>query len=222
MQKLEKAIGYSFRHPELLREALSHSSYANETLKNALKCYERLEFLGDSILGFVTADYLYRSFPETREGELSKIRAELVCETALARCARKLGLGEYLLLGRGEEQLGGREKNSILADVVEAVLAAIYLDGGFTPASAFVRNIVLADAVVTIRDNRDYKSLLQERVQRTPGHQLSYELLEESGPDHDKRFTVRVLLDGEPMGTGTGTSKKRAEQAAARAACGEE
>lgn len=215
MQTLEQAIGYSFRDRKLLEQALSHSSYANEVLKNGLKSYERLEFLGDSILGFVTADYLYRHFSGLHEGELTKLRAELVCEKSLVLSAQELHLGDWLRLGKGEEAGGGRTRASIIADVVESIIAAIYLDGGFAPAKEFVYRFVLADAQKRIRLNADYKTLLQELVQRKKDQLLEYRLLSETGPDHEKEFSVSVELNGVTVGEGTGTSKKRAEQEAA-------
>lgn len=218
MRSLQETIGYSFRDPSLLETALTHTSYANEVYKDGLKSYERLEFLGDSILGFTAADYLGRTFPKLHEGELTKLRAELVCETSLAQTARALGLGDYLRLGKGEEASGGRRRVSIIADVVEAVIAAIYLDGGLEAAQRFIYTHVLTDTQARIRLNADYKTMLQELVQQKKNQVLSYELLGESGPDHDKQFTVRVLLNGVPVGEGSGTSKKRAEQAAAKAA----
>lgn len=218
MRALQEAIGYSFRDPSLLETALTHTSYANEVYKDGLRSYERLEFLGDSILGFTAADYLIGAFPELHEGELTKLRAELVCETSLAETAKKLGLGARLRLGKGEEACGGRQRVSIIADVVEAVIAAIYLDGGLTPAKRFIYDHVLVDVKARVKLNADYKTMLQELVQQKKHQQLSYELLGESGPDHDKTFSVRVLLNGTPLGFGEGSSKKRAEQAAAQKA----
>lgn len=218
MRELQKTIGYTFRDLSLLETALTHTSYANEVYKDGLRSYERLEFLGDSILGFTTADYLIAAFPELHEGELTKLRADLVCEASLAETARALGLGEHLRLGKGEEAGGGRQRVSIIADVVEAVIAAIYLDGGLLAAKRFIYEHVLVDARARIKLNADYKTMLQELVQQKKNQVLSYELLGESGPDHDKQFSVRVLLNGQPVGTGSGTSKKRAEQAAARQA----
>lgn len=218
MRALQEAIGYSFRDLSLLETALTHTSYANEVYKDGLRSYERLEFLGDSILGFTAADYLFGAFPELHEGELTKLRAELVCEASLAETAKKLDLGSYLRLGKGEEAGGGRQRASIIADVVEAVIAAIYLDGGLTAARRFIYNFVLVDVKARVQLNADYKTMLQELVQRKKNQQLSYELLGESGPDHDKTFSVQVLLNGSPIGTGEGTSKKRAEQAAAHQA----
>lgn len=218
MNELEKRIGYHFHDPSLPKMALSHSSYANEMLHDGLKSYERLEFLGDSILGFVSADFLYRTFPKLHEGELTKLRAELVCENSLSVVATQLGLGEELLLGKGEEAGGGRTRVSIIADTVESLIAAIYLDGGFEPAKAFIYRFVLADVQQKIRDNADYKTRLQEIVQRKKDQTIFYRLLGETGPDHDKQFEVAVEVNGETFGTGCGTSKKRAEQAAARQA----
>lgn len=218
MHDLEKRIGYRFQDRTLLEQALSHSSYANEVWKNGLKSYERLEFLGDSILGFVTAEYLYRTFPNDPEGDLTKLRSELVCENSLVKAAETLRLGDDLHLGKGEEGTGGRQRASILADVVESIIAAIYLDGGFSQAKRFIFSFILVDAGERVRENADYKTALQELVQRKKNQELHYELLQELGPDHDKQFQVRVLLNGTPVGVGMGTSKKRAEQAAAREA----
>ena len=218
MRTLQEAIGYSFRDLSLLETALTHTSYANEVYKDGLRSYERLEFLGDSILGFTAADYLFTTFPGLHEGELTKLRAELVCETSLAQTAKKLGLGEHLHLGKGEEACGGRQRVSIIADVVEAVIAAIYLDGGLDAARRFIYDHVLVDVKTRVKLNADYKTMLQELAQKKKNQKLSYECLAESGPDHDKTFTVRVLLNGTPIGTGEGSSKKRAEQAAAQQA----
>lgn len=214
---LQKALGYHFRNPVLLEQALTHTSYANENRFNRITHNERLEFLGDSILGFVVADYLYRNFPSRLEGDLTRMRAELVCERSLAVMARELHLGEALRLGKGEERNGGRSRDSILSDACEAILAAAYLDGGFEAAKGIVYRYVL-DRVADAGHTRDYKTLLQELVQREKGQSLSYHLLEESGPDHDKTFIVEVLRNGLPVGTGTGRSKKLAEQAAAHEA----
>ena len=218
MRELQNAIGYHFQNPDLLQQALTHTSYANEVCQNGLYSYERLEFLGDSILGFTAADYLLSAFPQLHEGDLSKLRADLVCETSLAQTARKLNLGQYLRLGRGEEACGGREKPSNIADVVESVIAAIYLDGGLAAAQRFIYAFVLVDTRQRIRLNTDWKTKLQELIQRKKDQSLVYELTGETGPDHDKTFSVRVLLNGSEVGQGTGTSKKRAEQAAAREA----
>ena len=211
---LEEALGYQYQNRELLRQALSHSSYANEVYKNSLDSYERVEFLGDSILGFVTAEYLYRTFPMKPEGELTRIRAELVCEKNLAAVAEQIHLGEYLLLGHGESQGGGRHRSGILCDVMEALIAAAYLDSGFEEAKGIVYRLVLP-MLEKISQNRDYKTELQELIQRKKNQQITYEILEETGPDHCKEFLVRVSVNGTEIGRGTGTSKKRAEQAAA-------
>lgn len=211
---LEEALGYRYQNRELLRQALSHSSYANEVYKNSLDSYERVEFLGDSILGFVTAEYLYRTFPMKPEGELTRIRAELVCEKNLAAVAEQIHLGEYLLLGHGESQGGGRHRSGILCDVMEALIAAAYLDSGFEEAKGIVYRLVLP-MLEKISQNRDYKTELQELIQRKKNQQITYEILKETGPDHCKEFLVRVSVNGTEIGRGTGTSKKRAEQAAA-------
>lgn len=214
MTKLEQTLGYTYRDRKLAETALSHSSYANERYRDSLLSYERLEFLGDSILGFLTAEYLYTTFPTKPEGELTRIRAELVCESNLAAVARELHLGEALLLGVGEEQTGGRDRTAILADVVEALIAAAYLDGGMDAAKGIVtRHILprLRDAI----HSHDYKTEFQELVQQHKNQTIAYELLSESGPDHCKEFSVRVLLNGREFGVGSGTSKKRAEQMAA-------
>ena len=220
MQDLEKKLNYSFRDPALLEEALNHSSYANEHRAAGLRSNERLEFLGDSVLGFVTAEFLFRQHPDLPEGDLTRIRAALVCEQSLYEVARKLGLGQYLKLGRGEEAGGGRERISILADATEAVFAAVYLDGGIESASALIHRCLLdaeKEEVVEER-RRDYKTALQELVQRTPGTAVTYQLVEESGPDHCRVFVMEASVGGAPAGRGEGRSKKEAEQAAARAA----
>ena len=216
IKDLEKAIGYHFSNITLLQNALAHSSYANERWHNSLMSNERLEFLGDSVLGMVVADYLYRNFPNRPEGELTRMRADMVCETSLAAIADQIGLGNYLLLGHGEEQSGGRTRASILADAVESVIAACFLDGGFAAAGDFIRRFVLTDVPVTKLHNEDYKTALQELVQQKKDQTLQYILTGESGPDHNKRFEVQVELNGKVVGKGAGTSKKRAEQEAAR------
>lgn len=214
LSELEAALGYTYKNKMLVQTALSHTSYANETYQNPLHSYERLEFLGDSILGFVTADYLYKTFPSKHEGELTRIRADLVCEKNLAVVAQQLRLGEHLLLGHGEDQGGGRQRASILSDVMEALIAAAYLDGGFVAAKGIVERLVLP-RLSAVANAHDYKTELQELVQRKRDRSISYELVSESGPDHCKEFAVRVLLNGKPVGEGSGSSKKRAEQAAA-------
>ena len=218
IKDLEAAIGYQFGNVTLLQNALAHSSYANEHWHNSLMSNERLEFLGDSILGMVVAEYLYRTFPNRPEGELTRMRADMVCEQALAGVANRLGLGAHLLLGNGEEQGGGRTRASILADAVESVIAAAFLDGGMDAARAFIEKFVLCDVPVTKMHNADYKTALQELVQRKKNQTLSYVLVGQSGPDHDKHFEVAVSLNGKVIGQGSGSSKKRAEQAAAQEA----
>lgn len=220
MLELEKKLNYTFRDRKLLSEALSHSSYANEHRSAGLKSNERLEFLGDSVLGFVTAEFLFAQHPDLPEGDLTRIRAALVCEQSLFEVAQKLDLGRYLKLGRGEEAGGGRKRTSILADATEAVFAAVYLDGGIGAASALIHRVLLdaeREEVVEER-RRDYKTALQELVQRTPGRTITYQLVEETGPDHCRVFVMEVSVDGQAAGRGEGRSKKEAEQAAARAA----
>ena len=218
IKDLEAAIGYRFQNISLLQNALAHSSYANERWHNSLMSNERLEFLGDSILGMTVADYLYRNFPDRPEGELTRMRADMVCEKTLAAVANRIGLGEHLLLGHGEEQGGGRKRDSILADAVESVIAACYLDGGFGAAEAFIRSFILVDVPVKKLHNMDYKTTLQELVQKKKNQVIAYTLVSESGPDHDKKFEVEVSLNGEVVGKGSGRSKKKAEQEAARKA----
>ena len=216
IKELENAIGYRFHNLSLLQNALAHSSYANERWHNSLMSNERLEFLGDSILGMVVADYLYRNFADRPEGELTRMRADMVCEKALAQVANQIGLGAHLLLGRGEEQGGGRGRNSILADAVESVIAACYLDGGMEAAKAFINRFVLVNVPVARLSNADYKTALQELVQKKRNQVLTYTMVGESGPDHDKCFEVELTLNGQVVGRGVGSSKKRAEQDAAR------
>ncbi len=218
LKELEQAIGYRFQDLSLLQNALTHSSYANECWHNSLLSNERLEFLGDSVLGMVVAEYLYRHFPDRPEGELTRMRADMVCETTLAAVARKVELGKHLRLGHGEEQLGGRTRSSILADAVESVIAASFLDGGLEAAVGIISRFILSDVPVTKLHHVDYKTTLQELVQQKKNQILSYELTGEDGPDHDKQFRVEVRLNGTVVGSGSGSSKKRAEQDAARSA----
>ena len=220
MQELEKKLNYTFRDPALLSEALCHSSYANEHRSAHLNSNERLEFLGDSVLGFVTAEFLFVQHPDLPEGDLTRIRAVLVCEQSLYEVAKKLDLGRYLKLGRGEEAGGGRQRTSILADATEAVFAAVYLDGGIVAASALIHRLLLdAEREEAVEERRrDYKTALQELVQRQADQVLTYRMVGEEGPDHAKTFVAEVLLNGEPLGRGSGHSKKEAEQAAARSA----
>lgn len=218
LKDLEAAIGYRFRDISLLQNALAHSSYANERWHNSLMSNERLEFLGDSVLGMTVAEYLYRRFPDRPEGELTRMRADMVCEQTLAAVAQQIGLGAHLLLGHGEEQGGGRSRASILADAVESVIAACYLDGGFEPARDFISRFILCHVPLKQLNNRDYKTALQELVQQKKNQIIRYTLIGESGPDHDKQFCVAVSINGEKVGEGNGRSKKRAEQDAAHAA----
>ena len=218
IKDLEAAIGYRFQNITLLQNALTHSSYANERWHNSLLSNERLEFLGDSILGMVVAEHLYKQFPDRPEGELTKMRADMVCETSLAAVAAKLDLGKHLMLGHGEEQGGGRTRASTLADAVESIIAASFLDGGMAAAEGIIQRFVLCNVPMGKLHNADYKTALQELVQQKKNQVLSYALVGESGPDHDKQFFVEVSLNGQPIGKGTGSSKKRAEQAAAQAA----
>ena len=218
MKTLEKSLGYQFHNPALLEEALRHSSYANEHRGDNVFSNERLEFLGDSVLGFVTAEYLFAKHPTAPEGELTRIRALLVCEDSLHEVAQRLKLGEYLKLGHGEESCGGRTRPSILADATEAVFAAVYLDGGIRAASELIHRVLLdKEREETAEAKRsDYKTKLQELVQRTPNQVLTYRLIGEQGPDHDKVFSFAVLLNDTVVGTGEGRSKKEAEQMAAK------
>ena len=220
MQELEKKLHYQFRDQAYLDEALRHSSYANEHRGSHMDSNERLEFLGDSVLGFVTAEFLFARHPDLPEGDLTRIRAALVCEQSLYEVAQKLELGKYLKLGKGEEAGGGRTRTSILADATEAVFAAVYLDGGITEASALIHRCLLdAEKEEAVEERRrDFKTDLQELVQRQPDQSLSYRMVGESGPDHAKVFTAEVLLNGKAVGEGSGHSKKEAEQAAAAAA----
>lgn len=218
IKDLETAIGYQFRNISLLQNALTHSSYANERWHNSLLSNERLEFLGDSVLGMLVAEYLFRNFPNRPEGELTRMRADMVCETTLAAAANRIGIGSHLLLGHGEEQGGGRSRDSILADAMESVIAACFLDGGIEAALQVVKTFIFVEVPLTKLHNADYKTQLQELVQQKKNQTLGYALVGQSGPDHDKQFDVEVSLNGTVVGKGSGTSKKRAEQAAAKSA----
>ena len=218
IKDLETAIGYRFQNISLLQNALTHSSYANERWHNSLLSNERLEFLGDSVLGMLVAEYLFRNFPNRPEGELTRMRADMVCEKTLAAAANRIDLGSHLLLGHGEEQGGGRMRESILADAMESVIAASFLDGGIEAALKIVQQFILVEVPVTKLHNADYKTQLQELVQQKKNQVLTYTLAGQSGPDHDKKFDVEVSLNGTVVGCGSGSSKKRAEQDAARAA----
>ena len=219
MDKLEAKIGYRFHNRELLRTALTHSSYANERHEGSCQSYERLEFLGDSILGLTAAEFLFQHQPPLPEGRMTRLRAELVCEASLHQVALKLELGRYMRLGRGEENTGGRQRPSILADMVEAIIAAMYLDSGMEQCRRFVHEMILKDAEISdAHRTADYKTQLQELVQRKSDQHISYTMTGESGPDHNKSFAFSVAINGVVAGEGTGRSKKEAEQMAARQA----
>ena len=214
LEMLEERIGYQFRDKTLIKQAITHSSFTNEQKINKAKNYERLEFLGDAVLELVSSEFLFMEQPEVTEGELTKQRASMVCEPSLAFCARDLELGEFILLGRGEESTGGRNRDSITSDAMEAVIGAIYLDGGMEPARKFIYRFILSD----LEDKQlfyDSKSNLQELVQGKLKKELDYELLEESGPEHNKTFRAAVRMEGEVLGEGQGRTKKAAEQQAA-------
>lgn len=217
-EEFEQIIGYQFQDKQLLREALSHSSYANER-KKVRRSNERLEFLGDSVLSIIVSRYLFQHFDHLPEGELTKIRASLVCEKSLYVFAQKIRLGEALLLGKGEENTGGRERPSIVADAFEAVIAAIFLDGGLDAANDYVLGFLPEDLdKKRTASFSDYKTVLQEIVQQNPEEKVEYLLAEQSGPDHNKAFVVNVCLNSNIIGTGHGRSKKEAEQMAAKEA----
>lgn len=218
MNKFQQILGYQFGDIELLKNALTHSSYANES-HAYYGSNERLEFLGDSVLSIIVSEYLYSAYSDLPEGELTKLRASLVCEKTLSIFAKKLHLGDYLYLGKGEAQNKGYERASILADAFEAVLAAIFLDGGMEPARMHVLRFIIPELKEREFELfKDYKTALQEIIQRNPEERLSYVLTGESGPDHEKLFTVAVHLNSNVIGVGTGRSKKQAEQAAAKQA----
>ncbi len=212
--EFEKKIGYMFQDVRLLQNALTHSSFANEKHWPYERNNERLEFLGDAVLELISSDFIFHEHRKDMEGAMTKLRASLVCEQSLADSARQLDLGQYIRLGKGEYSTGGNDRDSILSDAFEAVIGAIYLDGGLENAAAFIRRFVLSD----IEDKKlfyDSKTILQEIIQDQGTNTISYELLSESGPDHAKEFVIRCNLNGTPMGTGKGKSKKAAEQKAA-------
>lgn len=217
MRELEEKLGYRFRNIGLLEHALTHSSYANEHRSSGITSNERLEFLGDSVLGMVVAEYLFASHPNMPEGELTRTRAALVCETSLYEVACALNLGRHLRLGKGEDAGGGRTRPSILADATEATLAAVYLDGGIEAVRPLIQTYIL-DKEKEKSVDRDYKTALQELVQRHPGQAVSYRLIDETGPDHARVFVMEVSVGGKPVGVGRGRSKKEAEQMSAKAA----
>ena len=216
IKELQQKLEYEFKNEALLLRALSHSSYVNEN-HSADGSNERLEFLGDSVLGLITAENFFMNYKDFPEGELTKLRAAMVCEKSLAGFAREIELGKYLMLGKGEMITGGRERPSIQADAFEAVIAAIYLDGGMEAAKKFVLKYI-DEAIRRHQSVKDYKTMLQEVIQRNPGEIIEYVLVGETGPDHDKRFEVEVHLNSNVIGKGIGKSKKRAEQEAAREA----
>lgn len=214
LEEFERKIAYTFSDKNLLILALTHSSYANETKKGSHENNERLEFLGDAVLELVSSEFLFHAHKELPEGELTKMRASMVCEPSLAFCAKDLELGQFILLGKGEEATGGRGRDSITSDVMEAVIGAIYLDGGMEPAKAFINRFILSD----LEDKQlfyDSKSTLQELIQGKLKKEFNYELLEESGPEHNKQFRVAVHMEDVVLGEGTGRTKKAAEQKAA-------
>ncbi|MCH5257055.1 MAG: ribonuclease III [Lachnospiraceae bacterium] len=214
LDELENKICYHFNDKLLLRQALTHSSFANEQKINKYADYERLEFLGDAILELVSSEFLFHNNLTMKEGELTKFRASIVCESALAYCARDFGLEEYILLGKGEEMTGGRTKDSIIADVMEAIIGAIYLDSGMNKASDYIHKFILSD-LEHKQLFYDAKTILQEFVQRENKGTLNYVLISEKGPDHDKVFVVEARIDNKKIGTGNGRTKKAAEQQAA-------
>ncbi len=220
IERLEAKIQYTFKDKALLRNALTHSSYANESRVKGVSSNERLEFLGDSVLGLISSDYIFRLYRDIPEGELTKLRAALVCEQALHEQALAIGLNEFILLGHGEEAGGGRQRVSILADATEALIGAIYLDGGMEAARSFVLSFVKPNVKKQAHEGNfhDYKTMLQEIVQKNREETLSYRLAGQEGPDHDKTFCMEVLLNSNVMASGIGHSKKEAEQAAAEAA----
>ena len=218
LEEFENVIDYKFNNRDLLFEALSHSSFANES-KRRYRSNERLEFLGDSVLSIVVSDYLFENFTDIPEGELTKTRATLVCEKALYNFGSRINLGSYIMLGKGEEIAGGRERPSIIADAFEAVIAAIYLDGGMEAAKRHIMRFLPSDVLGAAAEAYDdYKTILQEIIQRNPEERVEYRLVSESGPDHNKSFTVRVMLNSNIIGEGTAHSKKSAEQLSAREA----
>ncbi len=214
IQELEKKIDYQFQNPRLLRQALTHSSYANEKHLKKHSDNERLEFLGDAVLEVISSEFLFKNYPNLPEGELTKLRASLVCEPTLALCTAEIDLGSYLYLGKGEDLTGGRNRKSILSDAMEAVIGAIYLDGGFEAAKAYIYRFILVD-IEHKKLFHDSKTILQEVVQGNYKEELHYELIGEEGPDHDKSFKVEAKIGERVIGHGSGHTKKAAEQEAA-------
>lgn len=214
LKELEDAIGYQFNSKELLTHALTHSSYTNDRKLDKKLCNERLEFLGDAVLEMISSEYIFINYPEKAEGELTKLRASLVSEKPLANVAADIGIGNYLFLGHGEERTGGRTRDSVTSDAVEALLGAIFLDGGIEAAKKFVHSFILNDI-----ENKqlfyDSKTVLQEIIQKYHRGTLKYELVSEKGPDHDKKYGMNAVIDGRVIGYGEGRTKKAAEQEAA-------
>ncbi len=220
LKQFAQKLGYTFHNISLLNESLTHSSYANENKKKNIRYNERLEFLGDAVLSVIISDYLYNRLKRTPEGELTKIRASIVCEASLAQCSIILNVGKYLLLGKGEETTGGRDRVSILADAFEAIIGAIYLDGGLEEAKKFVLNNLESTIEAAIHGKifQDYKTQLQEIIQGDNCQKIVYEIINEEGPDHSKVFHVQVKIGNKVLGKGSGKSKKEAEQNAAKIA----
>lgn len=215
--KFEVNIGYTFKNKEILTEALTHSSYANEHKMSKFKDNERLEFLGDAILDLVVSDFLYKKHENLPEGDLSKLRASIVCEAFLIMAAKEINLGKFMRLGKGEEMTGGRERTSVLADAFEAVIGAIYLDGSLDDAKNFINQFIISfmESLAGSKKIEDYKTRLQEQIQKESKKPLSYVVIKEEGPDHDKYFVVEVEHNGLVLGKGSGRTKKEAEQKSA-------
>ena len=213
-EEFEKRIGYTFQNKELMLQALTHSSFANEQRMNCLGDYERLEFLGDAVLELISSEFIYTKNPGMPEGQMTRLRSTYVCEPALAYCAKDFNLDSYIRLGKGEENTGGRGRDSIISDVCEAIIGSIYLDGGFAPAKDFIHRFILSDL-----ENKtlfyDAKTIFQEKIQKEKHTMVQYVLIEEKGPEHEKIFTVEATVDGKRMSVGSGKSKKAAEQQAA-------
>jgi len=220
IDKLQEIIGYNFNNKENLLKALTHSSFANENKNEGFESNERLEFLGDSVLSLVISENIFKNYGNLSEGEMTKTRANIVCESSLMKCSVEIGLGDYLLLGKGEEHSGGRKRASILSDAFEALIGAIYVDGGFESAKTFINNQMENLIIDSVRGAifHDYKTQLQEIVQKNGEHTVSYKILNEKGPDHNKTFVSQVCINDVVVGTGEGRSKKEAEQNAAKAA----
>lgn len=214
IKELEEKIGYHFKNPDYIEEALTHSSYANEMKINRKNDYERLEFLGDAVLELISSDFIFKNNPTMPEGKMTKLRASMVCEVALAYCAKDIELNTFIRLGKGEEATGGRGRDSIISDVCEATIGALYLDGGIEEAKKFIDRFILSDLEDKILFY-DSKTVLQELIQAKEFKTFEYELVKEEGPDHAKVFVVNAVLDGDVIGTGEGKSKKAAEQTAA-------